>query len=294
MHLIPQRNFTVVRQIADHTDVTTYYVRAVIRNAYTDVILATLDLEDKTGQRFKKDWQVPADSSGEGFFVSIVTSVYTDSGYTTKSSDYGDEENSYLVINTPSSNHTGGGIGMGGGLARRDIRDIVQEELEKFLVKLEEMKPEPIDIPKYEMRWEDILKAISKLETKIGGIKLEGQKIDLGPITKGITEIKKEIKDIEIPKATDLEPVMKKISDGFTAIDKSDKSKLESVLRSLSGEFSNAAGRHFIKLMGRVNFIPTQKLVFANPEEYGEDERGKKEEEKPLFEKEVNIDELSS
>ncbi len=83
--LQPQKSFTVVRQIANHLDSATYYVRAVIRNAYTDELIETLDLTSRGSQRFSKNWQVPADPSGEGFYISIVTSVYTDSGYTTKS-----------------------------------------------------------------------------------------------------------------------------------------------------------------------------------------------------------------
>ena len=78
--LQPQASFTLVRQIANHTDSSTYYVRAVIRNAYTDELISTLDLTDRGSQRFSKNWQVPADPSGEGFYLSIVTSVYTDSG----------------------------------------------------------------------------------------------------------------------------------------------------------------------------------------------------------------------
>src|SRR5688572_8979423 len=111
MTLQPQAYFTVVRQIANHTDTNTYYVRAVVRNAYTDEIIATLDLTDKTGQRFKKDWHVPGDPSGQGFYISIVTSVYSDNGYTTKSDSYGDEENTYLVQERVLPLMRGGGGG---------------------------------------------------------------------------------------------------------------------------------------------------------------------------------------
>src|SRR5947209_2026571 len=109
--LHPQNSFTVVRQIANHLDTDTNYVRAVIRNAYTDAIIDTLDLTDKGSQRFSKNWQVPADPSGQGFYISIVTSVYTDSGYTTKNPNYGDEENTYLVQDrVPLARHGGGGV----------------------------------------------------------------------------------------------------------------------------------------------------------------------------------------
>jgi hypothetical protein len=280
MHLIPQRNFTVVRQIADHTDVTTYYVRAVIRNAYTDVILTTLNLEDKTGQRFKKDWQVPADPSGEGFFVSIVTSVYTDSGYTTKSSDYGDEENSYLVINTPSGNHTGGGVGMGGGLARRDVRDIIQEELEKFLEKLEEIKPEPIDIPKYEMRWDDILGAVKSLGAKVDKIKVE--KPDLEPVIKAISDVKTDIKNIKAPEV-DLKPLVDKLEEyNIDSKDNADtdKAEMKDIVETAMKGFTKKSEEILKDVLERVEIIPFAKLKIP--------EKDKIEEEKP-----ININDLS-
>jgi hypothetical protein len=97
MQLHPREQFTITRQLNDPAIVTTFYVRAVIRNAKTDTVIDTVNLTDKTGQRFTKQWLVPADPSGQGFWISIVTSVYTDNGYTTKSTDYGDEACSYLV-----------------------------------------------------------------------------------------------------------------------------------------------------------------------------------------------------
>src|SRR3954470_5696834 len=125
MPLQPQGNFTIVRQIANHLDSDTNYVQAVIRNAYTDAIIDTLDLTDKGGQRFKKDWQVPADPSGQGFYISVVTSVYTTSGYTTKNSNYGDEENTYLVQDRVLARG-------GGSLDAYTVRKIVQDEIAKI------------------------------------------------------------------------------------------------------------------------------------------------------------------
>jgi hypothetical protein len=97
IQLQPREQFTVVRQIEDHTDSTTYYVQAVIRNARTDALIATINLDDNGDRRFSKAWLVPADVSGRGFWISILTSVYTDSGYTTKSSNYGDKMDTYLI-----------------------------------------------------------------------------------------------------------------------------------------------------------------------------------------------------
>jgi hypothetical protein len=205
VQLQPQKNFTVVRQIADHTDTATYYIRAVIRNAYTDEIITTLNLEDKGGQRFKKDWQVPADPSEEGFYISIITSVYEDSGYTTKSGNYGDEENTYLVFDRIRANRGGGG----GGPDISSIRRVVKEEIEsakpKEELKGEEKKPEP-------MRWDEILKAVSALSEKVSDIK-PAEKVNLDPVIFGLHKIIEAIRDKEVTPKTDLDPILLKLDE---------------------------------------------------------------------------------
>lgn len=197
MILRPQKNFTIVRQIANHTDTGTYYVRAVIRNAYTDAIIATLNLDDKGGQRFTKNWQVPADPSGLGLEISIVTSVYTDSGYTTKSENYGDEENTHLI------EEKGPIGGKGGGIDTATLRRIVKEELDKA-------KPEPIEIPeapKYEMRWNDVLEAIRGVESKIKPPK----EVDMTPVLGRIGNAIEAIQNKEVTPPTDIGPAIEQI-----------------------------------------------------------------------------------
>lgn len=82
--LQPQSSFPIVRQIANHLDATVYYVRAVVRDA-DGTTIATVDLASKGSQRYQTRYRVPVDSSGQGAYISIITSVYTDAGYTTKS-----------------------------------------------------------------------------------------------------------------------------------------------------------------------------------------------------------------
>lgn len=214
--LQPQKNFTVVRQIANHTDSATYYVQAVIRNAYTDDIIDTLQLTDKGGQRFKKDWRVPADPSGEGFFISIVTSVYTDSGYTTKSDNYGDEETTYLVIDRLRSGGGGSGvINTGGGkLSAADVRRIMREELGKIEEKPEkhEKAPEtPVERPEIPMRWDEVIVAIKELGEAIKGIKQPD--LDLSPVLSSIKSIENAIADKEVTPPTDLNPILDRINE---------------------------------------------------------------------------------
>ncbi len=203
--LIPQRVFTVVRQITNHTDTATYYVRAVIRNAYTDAIIDTLNLTDKGGQRFKYDWQVPADPSGQGFYVSIVTSVYTDSGYTTKSENYGDEESTYLVSRNSTQGRLGGA---GSGVDSFTVRSIIQEELDK-------RKPEPVTFPtiptpkEYEMRWDEVFGAIAEVRDAIDRI----QPTNLSTVYAQLDTLKRAIEEKEVTPPTDLTPVLDKLNE---------------------------------------------------------------------------------
>jgi hypothetical protein len=208
MQLIPSRNFTVVRQIGNHTDTATYYVRAVIRDAYSDVILDTLDLTDKGGQRFKKDWLVPQEPSGLGKFISIVTSVYTDSGYTTKSENYSDEENTYLwaVLNM----NTGGGIGamQSEKFNYRRIEEIVGKAIETIpSVEI----PEPKDIPEPIMRWDEVLSMLSDVKVAIASIPTETK--DDAEVLSKLEEISKLVNEKEVTPETDLKPILDKLNE---------------------------------------------------------------------------------
>ena len=200
--LQPGNSFTVVRQISNHLDTDTNYVQAVIRNAYTDAIIDTLQLTDKGSQRFSKNWQVPADPSGQGFYISIVTSVYTDSGYTTKNGNYGDDENTYLIQDRVMR------LGGGGGVDAYTVRRIVSEEIAKIPA------PEPVKIPKakeYQMRWDDVLGALERLQRAVKAIPTETK--DDAPVLAALEDVKQAIASKEVTPATDLDPVLSKLDE---------------------------------------------------------------------------------
>jgi len=194
MLLNPQKSFTVVRQIANHIDTGTYYVRAVIRYAYTDVLITNLDLDLKGDQRYSKNWQVVADPSGQGTYISIVTSVYTDAGHTTKSENYGDEENTYRVFDDMSPAMKGGG-----GLDMRTTRRIMEESLEKM--KFPEQ--EKISIPKqkeYDDKFNELTRGLSDIKTLVASLPAEN--VNLSPVVSRLNELSQELKT---------KPVMKEI-----------------------------------------------------------------------------------
>ena len=204
MLLNPQKSFTVVRQIANHIDTGTYYVRAVIRYAYTDVLITNLDLDLKGDQRYSKNWQVVADPSGQGTYISIVTSVYTDAGHTTKSENYGDEENTYRVFDDMSPAMKGGG-----GLDTRTTRRIVEESLEK--IKFPEQ--EKISIPKqkeYDDKFTELSKGLVDIKTLVASLPAEN--VNLSPVVSRLNELSQEVKTKPVTKETDLKPVSEIIS----------------------------------------------------------------------------------
>lgn len=126
MTLNPFEYFTIVRQIEDPLDTETYYPQAEIRNARTDALLSTVDLESKGDGRYSERWQVPADTSGLGFYISIITKVYTDAGHTEETTNYGRKEQTFLVKERAE-------IRVGGsGPSANDIREILKKVLSEF------------------------------------------------------------------------------------------------------------------------------------------------------------------
>lgn len=277
--LQPQANFTVVRQIANHTDSNTYYVQAVIRNAYTDTILDTLNLEDRGSQRFKKDWQVPADASGQGFYVSIVTSVYTDSNYTTKSANYGDEENTYLVQERVLANNGGGtSIRGGGGLGMSDVRRIMREELEKLEFP-EQKEVEMPEMKEYDEQLEMIVAEIGSIKNAIKEIPTEA--VNLVPLATRIDAVAQEIRNKEVTPQTDLTPVLEAIRDAEDT-QEINHQDLRSMLNILATDLS-------AEIKAIENFIPDAigNASFTIPIQAGQ--KPQPQEQKPAF----NVNQLA-
>lgn len=202
MIIQPQEYFVVARELADPNDTGTYYVRATIRNARTQALLGTLDLTDQGDQLFTKEWQAPADPSGLGFYIIVRTRVYTNSGYTSLSADYGQELSTYL-IDDRFRIHGGGG---GGDVDYKKIRKIFREVLDAF--PFPKVNLEPIM---------DLLKPLKDFQTIMISFAKTGE-LKLGRIFErllGHNVILKQLKDRRFPeiKETDFSPVLKAIKD---------------------------------------------------------------------------------
>ena len=216
MQLHPRETFTITHQLNNPAYITdTAYVRAVIRNAKTDATLATKDLTDKGSGRFTVEYLVPADVSGQGFWISIVTTVYSDSGYTTQSQNYGVEANTYLVQERVNTN-----LGIGGGgsdISYKKIREIVKEEIDKINI------PEPIPFPK-----------IKDVDV-------------IGPISVLKKEIDKKIDSIIFPEFPSFDSIIEKIDSVISLLNatssKSDSSvskAVQNILTNMKSDFINS------------------------------------------------------
>lgn len=217
MQLNPRESFVITHQLNNSYITETSYVRAVIRNAKTDVILATKDLDDKGDGRFTTTYQIPADGSGQGFYISIVTSVYTDSGYTTKSQNYGDEVNTYLVQDRPNINL--GGMGGGGGpdIDYKRIKKIIDDAIAG--IKFPEAKVITVT--------NETVKEVMVPEIKI----VETQKVqDLSPILNAIQTVGKQVEDKEVTEIPEQEEVdFKPVLESINSIGEKLKSSFDSV-----------------------------------------------------------------
>lgn len=202
----PSSTFPIVRQIANPTDATTYYVQAVVRDSVSGVTLDTVNLVDQGNQRFTYNYSAPQDGSGFGRYIDVTTTVYSDSEYTTRTGIYADENQTYVV-----KEYTGnlGGAGSGGSdINYKKIRALLKEVID------EQEKVEMPEMPEQK----DLMPAIAALESRIvGAISAlpkpeKPEKIDLAPVLEKIDEAINTfliaIDQKEVTPETDLSPIL--------------------------------------------------------------------------------------
>jgi len=160
-------------------DTATYYPQAVIKDKKSDTTLDTLDLTSLGSDRYGVSWNVVQDPTGLGREVSIVTTVYEDSGHTTVSGIYGAWETDYLIYELKPLGGFGGG---GGSFDVNEIRKIIREEIAK-IEKTVIPEPKTLDL--------------SPIMARISEIKPEKVSIDLEPLRKALEGLKDEVANID-------------------------------------------------------------------------------------------------
>lgn len=192
----PGENFDIFYFLRNHTDATTYYVQAKVYDIRTWVLLQTVNLTQATtnSRLFTKTVQAPADSSGTGRNIVAIATVYTDSGYTTKSTDYEEQENYFLVKTILP-------ILGSGGIDYRTVRELMDEALAKAIGDLP--KPQQVTLP--DMPFEAVFGAIGALQREINRIPKDD--IDLSGISQGLAGLHDLIANQPDPDQVDLGPI---------------------------------------------------------------------------------------
>ena len=201
MQLEPLEQFVLARGLEDHQDSNIYYVQAVIRNGKTDALIATVNLTDNGDRRFTKTWQVPSDPTGEGFYIVVTYTVYTDSGYTTKSELYGEKFDEHLILHRPREH---GGAG-GADIDYKKVRRIVQEELASL------PKPEPAK------DFSPLSDALQAILSEVRAIDIPTpEKVTFTPLMSRFDTLEKAVKqaisDKEVTPEPDLQPIVDAIA----------------------------------------------------------------------------------
>lgn len=155
VQISPQKDLPIIRQLEDHTDTDTNYVQAKVYKASDNSVIGTVNLTDNSGQYFYGNWRTIADTSGEGTWIVIITTVYTDSGYTTKNPNYGLETRDYLI----KSDQSLGGFGGGVDIDYKKIKKMIDEAI-TGIPKVEIPESEKID-------YEKIINEIAVLEVAV-------------------------------------------------------------------------------------------------------------------------------
>ena len=211
LQLNPSESFPIIRILVDNQDSNTYYVQAVVRDAVTDAILSTVNLANVGTRRFRTMWKVPYDNVyNTGRHIVITTTVYTDSGYTTRSENYYDEVQQYIIAQrwNPSL------ISVAGtnpepttpaGMSEED-----HSKLEKLIRKVleEEKKPDkPVDV-------RPLHNSIIAISKQINAIKIpEAKEPDMSGVENSIRAMVREIRSYEANQASEIMPIVKKLEE---------------------------------------------------------------------------------
>lgn len=244
MQLHPGEQFVITHQIGDHTDAGTYYVQAVVRNAKTDDIIDTVNLTDRGNRRFSKSWQVPQDVSGQGFYISITTAVYTDSGYTTKSENYTEEQSEHLIQARQNPN-----LGYGGGFSTPDIDyKKIKKMIDDAIAGIPEQKE--VEIPEYEE------------------VDLSPLKISLDTLQKSIDSISAYIKDLPRFEKTnvDFNPLLKNTENSLNKMQDFVVSFLDKKLEDLKQSNSDTLEATIADINGRLMNLDSSLRMQENTE----------------------------
>lgn len=260
--LNPSETYTINRILRDHTDSTTYYVRAVVYDASTRATLSTINLTDNGNRWFSGSYKVPHDNIyRDGKRILIVTSVYTDSGYTTKSENHGDEPEEFLVEQrwNPTSY-------LGGNSEAKFDPEEIKRAMKEALKDL----PKPIPYPPQQVI--DVEGLVSKIVTVVSEVgrkvdslpRFEKTEVDLSGLVKSLQALSGDLKSRPKFEKTDLAPVVKAINELSVAIQKMLTKHIEKVEQTIEkGMTVNLKSSLSVEKDSRQSFIEKLKARYS-------------------------------
>lgn len=216
--LQPREYFPIARVLPDPGDATTYYVQAVVRNARTNATIATVNLTGLSIQLFTGTWQVSADPSGKGLYITITSQVYTNSGYTTKSTLHATEQDTFVIFDRDSlaqsiASRLGSLGGDGIQVDYKKIRKIVQEEIKA--AEKEETPLEKVDLSPVLSQIKALGPVLTYMQASLERLEAkETEETDLTPVhgsinaAVGVIKAHFDAKEYPEQKETDLSPVL--------------------------------------------------------------------------------------
>jgi hypothetical protein len=186
----PAESFDIFYFLRNHTDAATYYVRAVVYDVRTGEVLQTVNLEQSptNARLFIKAVQAPPDPTGYGRNIVAIASVYSDSGYTIKSTDYEEQEQPFLVKAVAPL--------LGGGFDYRTLGDFIEPIIRRELQQL----PSPND---YQSAFNAIFGAIGALQRELNRVPKDV--FDPAPILDALGEVRHQL--TSLPGNDDLAPI---------------------------------------------------------------------------------------
>ena len=195
--ITPGEPFDLFYFLRNPVDASTYYIKAVIYDVRTGQQLTTIALTQSSvnAHLFVATLQAPPDPSATGRNIVAIASVYTDSGYTTKSDAY-EEQESYFLVKSQLPFAGGGGVDL------RALREILAEEMDK--------RPYPTPPALPDMPFDALFGAIGALQREMNRVPKEAA--DHSALLTAIDDVKQAVANLPPPEPVDFQPSLTKSS----------------------------------------------------------------------------------
>lgn len=280
--IVPGQPFTVSYFIRDPFDANTYYLQAVMYEVSTGAILKTVNLTPtvSNSRLYTATIDAPGDSYGFGREVMVIASVYTDSLYTTKSENYQEQEQVYLI--KADTTFVGGGSDSGNmELLSEQINESVTRILDAIrtedanepkhtVTQIEKHVPAPIPVG-------DLFKKLDTLNALVKKIPVEDT--DTSVIENQLSLLKGLIQTI-LDEGDDFSPITSLIEKMTTEIMKSLEQNKQEVIKNIAlirdeikGIATEVSKETVQKMVGEKMMVPIDMRSFLTDHQAQQNER---------------------